>query len=431
MSGGGPTESVVQPTPRKLVVEADGGSRGNPGVAGSGALVRDQASGKVLVELARPLGQASNNVAEYTALIIGLEAASQLDPGAEVEVRMDSRLVVEQMSGRWKIKHEDMSRLATQARQVATAIKEAGGTVAYLWIPREKNKAADRLSNDAMDGKEFHRDLTTGAGQPDEAQPAPVLSPDHTPAAWPDDSLAPAEASSQTTTSEPDPKAGTSRLLGGRPAPRGTLTPADATRIVLVRHGVTDYTTAGRLDGRGGANPPLNAEGQRQARAVANGIRAFLGDTSAAVVSSSLARAHQTGQAIAAVLGVGCLVDPDWDELAFGDWDGQRLADIHRLEPEALAAAWADDEVARPGGESRVQLRHRVAEALRRAVDLADTVVVATHRGPIVATLCHLLGSTHTQLNPLMTAPASMTSVRLWPDGGVQVEFVNDTSHLR
>ncbi len=427
MTGEGPAESVAK-SPRKLVVEADGGSRGNPGVAGSGALVRDQASGTVLVELARPLGQASNNVAEYTALIIGLEAAAQLDPGAQVEVRMDSRLVVEQMSGRWKIKHEDMSRLAAQVREVAAEITAAGGTVSYLWIPREQNKAADRLSNDAMDGKEFRREPTPSGGGLDE-------SPSTLGASEPNDSgldrLTTAVGDRPVSTPSSEETLRTVPRVSDRP-PRGPqLDPTQARRVVLVRHGVTDYTTAGRLDGRGGADPPLNAEGQRQARAVAGGIQAFLGATSAAVVSSSLARAHQTGQAIAAALGVGCLVDPDWDELAFGDWDGQRLADIHRLQPEALAAAWADDEVARPGGESRAHLRQRVAQAFRRATDLADTVVVATHRGPIVATLCHLLGGTHAQLAPLMTAPASMTSLRVWPDGGLQVEFVNDTSHLR
>ena len=100
--------------PRELRIEADGGSRGNPGVAGYGAVVRD-ASGAVLAERAAPLGKASNNVAEYSGLIAGLEAAAGIDPGAEVTVAMDSKLVVEQMSGRWKIKHEDMRRLALQA----------------------------------------------------------------------------------------------------------------------------------------------------------------------------------------------------------------------------------------------------------------------------------------------------------------------------
>ncbi|MGI8716740.1 MAG: reverse transcriptase-like protein, partial [Lapillicoccus sp.] len=103
---------------RRIVVEADGGSRGNPGVAGYGALVRDAGTGRVLAELAAPLGRVSNNVAEYCGLIAGLEAAMEVEPSADVEVRMDSKLVVEQMTGRWRIKHEDMRRLALQARDL-------------------------------------------------------------------------------------------------------------------------------------------------------------------------------------------------------------------------------------------------------------------------------------------------------------------------
>ncbi|MFZ1372773.1 MAG: reverse transcriptase-like protein, partial [Nostocoides sp.] len=149
--------------PRELRIEADGGSRGNPGVAGYGAVVRD-ASGAVLAERAAPLGKASNNVAEYSGLIAGLEAAAGIDPGAEVTVAMDSKLVVEQMSGRWKIKHEDMRRLALQARELAGEFAAHGGSVRYVWIPRERNKAADKLSNDGMDGLTVVRDAAQAAG---------------------------------------------------------------------------------------------------------------------------------------------------------------------------------------------------------------------------------------------------------------------------
>ncbi len=146
---------------RRLTVEADGGSRGNPGVAGYGALVRDAATGALLAERAEPLGKVSNNVAEYRGLIAGLEAAHDIEPGADVLVRMDSKLVVEQMSGTWKIKHEDMRRLALQARDLVTAIRESGGSVRYEWIPRAENKDADALSNDGMDGLTIDRRLDT------------------------------------------------------------------------------------------------------------------------------------------------------------------------------------------------------------------------------------------------------------------------------
>jgi ribonuclease H / adenosylcobalamin/alpha-ribazole phosphatase len=139
--------------PRSLVVYADGGSRGNPGVAGYGAVVLDGASGALLAERAEPLGRASNNVAEYSGLIAGLRAAADVDPGADIEARLDSKLVVEQLSGRWKIKHEDMRRLALEARDLAQSVVAAGGSVRYAWVPRAENSAADRLSNLAMDGE--------------------------------------------------------------------------------------------------------------------------------------------------------------------------------------------------------------------------------------------------------------------------------------
>ncbi|MCL6732696.1 bifunctional RNase H/acid phosphatase [Streptomyces neyagawaensis] len=131
---------------REFIVEADGGSRGNPGPAGYGSVVLDGATGEPLVEAAEYIGVATNNVAEYRGLIAGLKAAYALDPAATVRVRMDSKLVVEQMSGRWKIKHPDMKPLAAEAQRVY-----APGHVTYEWIPRDQNKHADRLANEAMD----------------------------------------------------------------------------------------------------------------------------------------------------------------------------------------------------------------------------------------------------------------------------------------
>lgn len=131
----------------KVCIEADGGSRGNPGIAGSGSVLYDAPRATVLREQAYVVGKsATNNVAEYYGLLIGLEAAR--DYGAtEVAVYMDSKLVVEQMSGRWKIKHPDMQKLARRAKQVMSTFD----SVTFQWVPREKNKKADALSNVAMD----------------------------------------------------------------------------------------------------------------------------------------------------------------------------------------------------------------------------------------------------------------------------------------
>src|ERR1700722_14955863 len=132
----------------KLLVEADGGSRGNPGPAGYGAVVRDADSGEVLAELSESLGTTTNNIAEYSGLVAGLEKAADLAPGADVDVRMDSKLVVEQMSGRWQIKHPALQPLASRASQAARRL----GRVRYEWVPRARNAHADRLANQAMDG---------------------------------------------------------------------------------------------------------------------------------------------------------------------------------------------------------------------------------------------------------------------------------------
>ena len=132
----------------ELIVEADGGSRGNPGLAAGGAVVRDATDGQVLAEIGVYVGHASNNVAEYTGMIAGVRRAFEIAPDATVLVRMDSKLVVEQMMGRWKIKHPDMAELARAARDLI-----AGRPVRFEWIPREQNRRADAMANHAMDAQ--------------------------------------------------------------------------------------------------------------------------------------------------------------------------------------------------------------------------------------------------------------------------------------
>ena len=387
---------------RRLVVEADGGSRGNPGKAGYGALVRDRATGAVLAERAASVGIASNNVAEYSGLVAGLKAALEIDPAAEVEVRMDSKLVVEQMSGRWKIKHEDMRRLALEAREVAADIGSGGGSVRFTWIPRAENSAADALANAAMDGETISRRLDGDPARQDGDG---------------DDGAAAAAAGLAAGTSPADPD-GAPDL--GRP-----------TRLVLVRHGVTDFTVARKLDGRGGADPGLNALGQQQVAAAARAVRAFLGDGPVRVVSSSLARGVQTGTAVAAAMGVQLETDEDWDEQAFGDWDGKSVGQLAARYPTELARLREDDAYARVGGESHRDMAKRVLAAFERAGSSDLPVVVATHRKPIMVVLAHVLGIPHDRIWRLATSPASLTTVEMWSDGGALVPFVNDTSHLR
>ena len=133
----------------RFIVEADGGSRGNPGVAAGGAVIVDAETGEVLAEVGVFVGIATNNVAEYAGLVGGLRKARQMDPVAPIHVRMDSKLVVEQMSGRWKIKHPDMRDLAREAHSII-----AGTDVTFEWIAREFNSRADAVATESMDRRE-------------------------------------------------------------------------------------------------------------------------------------------------------------------------------------------------------------------------------------------------------------------------------------
>lgn len=136
---------------RQLIIEADGGSRGNPGPAAGGAVVIDGETGEIIAEVGVWVGVATNNVAEYNGLVSGLQMAYEIDSEAAIHVKMDSKLVVEQMSGNWKIKHPDMAVLASQARAII-------GTrvVTFEWVPRDQNARADAMANKSMDlGESF------------------------------------------------------------------------------------------------------------------------------------------------------------------------------------------------------------------------------------------------------------------------------------
>lgn len=129
----------------KATLYADGACRGNPGPAGAGAVLID-ANGRVIAELTKFLGTATNNIAEYNGFIIGLEEAKRLGVD-DLDVRMDSKLVVEQMRGVWKIKHPNLKPLALRAGALFATFPKR--TIAH--VPREENGIADALSNRAID----------------------------------------------------------------------------------------------------------------------------------------------------------------------------------------------------------------------------------------------------------------------------------------
>lgn len=134
----------------RIVVEADGGSRGNPGIAAGGAIVFDDEAGVVIAQIGVYVGHATNNVAEYNGMLAGVRyAIEHTSDDVELVVKMDSKLVVEQMSGRWKIKHPDMAVLAAEARAVIGSRR-----VNFQWVPRRDNARADAMANRSMDLKE-------------------------------------------------------------------------------------------------------------------------------------------------------------------------------------------------------------------------------------------------------------------------------------
>jgi len=131
----------------RLLIYTDGAARGNPGPAGAGAILRDS-DGNVLAEVAEPLGHATNNVAEWTAVLLALEEARRLG-ATHVDLRMDSQLVARQISGVYRVKHPDLKPIHAAVMDLLRVLD--GYTVGH--VPRELNKDADRLSNVAIDGR--------------------------------------------------------------------------------------------------------------------------------------------------------------------------------------------------------------------------------------------------------------------------------------
>ncbi len=371
----------------RLVVEADGGSRGNPGPAGYGAVVRDAATGEVLREVAAGIGWATNNVAEYQGLIAGLRAAAECRPAA-VEVRMDSKLVVEQMSGRWQVKHPDMRILAMQAFELVRSLP----AVTFRHIPRERNRHADRLANEAMDA------AARGATW------APV--PARPPAAAAD---APAESGSQS--------------YGWRAA-TGT-----ATVTVLLRHGATALTAERRFSGAGEID--LAPVGVEQARAAADRLT---GDAPfAAVVSSPLTRARHTAEIVAGALGLDLSLDEDLRETDFGRWEGATFTEVSRRWPAELAAWLASPDVAPPDGESFSATAKRV----RRARDAllarfgGRRVLAVSHVTPIKTLVRIALDAPPQALHRMMLDPVGLTEIDWYDDGPAVLRRLNDVAHYR
>jgi probable phosphoglycerate mutase len=366
--------------PEHVIVEADGGSRGNPGPAAYGALVRDPETGQVIAQAGATIGVATNNVAEYSGLISGLELAREYAPNASIEVRMDSKLVLEQMAGRWKIKHPDLKPLAMKAQSLAPFGTE------WTWVPRLQNAAADALVNMALDGK-----------------PVP---------------LRPTEAAAKVAApTEPRDQQKALRGWGARAEP--------ATQFIFLRHGETPHTADKRFSGSGGDNPGLNETGEAQARAAASYLSTIGGVD--VVVSSPMRRTQQTAGIVAESLGLDVAVADAWQECSFGDWDGYTFAEVQHKWPEALNAWMESTAVAPPGGESFDMCARRVRSARDSVLSSypGRTVVVVSHVTPIKLMIRSALQAPMTSLFRMELKPASITEIHWYADGLASLKSFN------
>lgn len=358
---------------RAFRLTADGGSRGNPGPAGYGAVVTE--SGKIVAELFDVIGVATNNVAEYSGLLAGLTHIHQLDPEATVEVSMDSKLVVEQMSGRWQIKHADMRVLAKQCRDAHNP-----SLITYKWIPRDENSHADRLANKALDG---------GVS----VKPVAKVQENFL----------------------------TDRL-------RSAEVP---TMIYLIRHGETILTPTRKFSGTGSLDPELTADGLAQAARVAAEVAKLKPEV---LISSPLKRARQTAEAIADATNLEITFDTDWYELSFGTWDGKSVEEVKAESPDDYQA-WLNSSSYRPGGgESYDEAGLRVDEALAKLV--ADhpgkKVVVVTHNGVIKSAANVVISGPNDGVFHMDASPCSISTISIWPSDGLRaLRSFNEGGHHR
>ena len=379
---------------RRFIVEADGGSRGNPGPAAYGSVVREAATGEVLIELAGHLGVTTNNVAEYTGLLQGLRAAAEIDPTAQVEARLDSKLVVEQMSGRWAIKNDALRRIAIEARDVFPREQ-----VTYTWVPREKNVAADKLANESMDAVEKGRSGLIRRARSDayeleiEAEVVPETPTPAIPGWGPDIGL--------------------------------------PTVSLLVRHGVTPHSVERRFSGSGGDHDPSLTElGRQQIEAAARELARRGG--AEVLICSPMVRTRESAQIIGEHIGLEPVVVDGLQEARFGQWDGHTFAEVMEKWPAQMSGWLGSPEIAPPGGESVRQVFDRVSAAFDKVLTAypGKRIVIAAHVGTIRSLTVRALGAPLTSINRLEIAPASLTTLSWYADGNASLRAFSEAAHL-
>ena len=308
-------------------------------------------------------------------MIAGLQAAAGIDPAAVVEARLDSKLVVEQMTGRWKIKNSALQPLALEANRVLPPEQ-----ITYTWVPRARNAHADRLLNTALDAESEGTPPSTGLAQNELPEPS-------------------------------DPP---SRLAGWAPE-LGV-----PTTLQLLRHGRTVMTAARQFSGSGFDGPALDDEGRQQAVRAA---RALTEAGAVVVVTSPMRRARETAEIVARELDVPVQVDEGWREVDFGAWEGLTFAQAGERFPAELADWLSSPDAAPPGGEPVEAMVARVAAARDRALAQfpGQAVIVVTHSLPIRAVVRLSLDAPPHSMFRLQPAPASITELRIYADGTISM----------
>ena len=365
-----------------IYVYCDGASRGNPGPASYGVHIEDAAGGTI-ADFGEVLGNRTNNYAEYQGVIAALRFLTASEHRV-VTIRLDSKLVVEQLSGRWKVKSPEIRELVFEASQLLGAFDAS-----LEWIPREQNSIADANANSALDDGAFHTE--------DDALPLSAVQP---------------------------------RSIR---APRQHLEP---TTIVVIRHGSTASTTANLISGGDGEDPELNETGVDEAIRAAKAVTPLLAFFNLPPVSSSIhspmRRTTQTADALLEVVGVESASDERLREIAFGDWDGKSMTDME-LESTAEVAKWRSSTTQKPsGGESVLELQGRVLALITQVVseNQGKTVALVTHMMPsrAIAKLAQQSAeSTYWNIN---FAPCGISIYRFFGTGPVETFAINSCAHL-
>jgi len=285
---------------------------------------------------------------------------------------MDSKLVVEQMSGRWQIKHADMRSLAQDARAAHTP-----ALVTYTWIPRDENSHADRLANKALDQQAGGAEIVS-------------IQKNYL----------------------------TERLL----------TKEVSTTVFLIRHGETPLTPLKKFSGDGPLNPQLTEVGLAQAELVAAKLDPEI------ILASPLNRTKQTADVLSRATGLPVNFDDAWLECSFGIWDGLSIDEVKEKYPVDYHSWLCSTGFAPPEGESYEALAVRIDEALEQIVAMypGQRVAVVSHNGAIKTAAKLTIGAPADSIFHIDISPCSITTISIWPSDGLRaLRGLNEQSHLR